>query len=116
VLRVKVQNLDRAADRDTLGHAIQLVAEDGSCPPGTVGMPDFDRRAAGAQDTALVRGGARKTARVSLVVHRDAFASPDRRTPDVCSVRLTAVGPTVDPTPEDNVVEVEVHVLDRNDS
>jgi len=114
-LRVKVRNLDRERDRGTPGHEIRLVAEDGSCPAGTLGSPDFDRRTEGSQDLVLVRGGGRKTARVPLIVHADAFTSPDRQTPAHCTLRFTAVGPGSDPTPENNVVEVELEVFDRND-
>lgn len=108
----------RNDDTGTAGelHEIQLVAADGTCPAGTIaGLPDFDRRVAGAQDRIVVRGGRRKAARVPLQIGRDAFTSPSAVTPARCAVHLTVSGPGDDPTPENNVVDVQLEVVDYND-
>jgi len=114
-VRVKVRNADRGLDRGTPGHEIQVVAEDGTCPPGTVGLPDFDRRTEGAQDRFMVRGGRTRTAGLRVSARQDAFLSPGRDTPARCTLRFTAVGPGQDPTPENNVTELELEIHDRND-
>jgi hypothetical protein len=115
-IRVRVRNMDTFPTREQPGHEIQLVAEDGTCPPGTLaGAPDFLPRIPGPQDRVMVRGGSRKTAAVPLAIQRDAFTASGPRAPAICTLRFTAVGPGIDPTPEDNVIQVELQVFDGND-
>jgi hydrazine synthase alpha subunit-like protein len=112
MIRVSVKNADGLGD----SHEIQLVTGPGSCPPATVAdQPDFFRRQLGAQDRIVLKGGRRKAAWIPLFIHRDAFTSPTATTPATCMLRFTAVGPGTDPTPENNVVDVELDVFDAND-
>lgn len=114
--RVVVVNADVMPQREVPGHVIQLVADEGTCPSGTLaGAPNFARGTDPPQDWALVKGGRRAVALVDLVINSDAFSSPGGRAPARCTMRFTAVGPGTDPTPENNVVDVELDVKDRND-
>jgi hypothetical protein len=115
-INVRVQNMDVLPVRERPGHDIQLVAEDDTCPAGTVaGLPDFAAALPGAQDHLVIAGGRRKMAKVPLMIQATAFSSPDRKTPATCTLRFTAVGPGSDPTPADNSVTVELRVVDGND-
>jgi len=114
-LRVSVRNADVASASEGVGHVIQLVAEPGTCPPALVsGLPDFERHSAGAQAAILVRPGKRKRALVTLVARAAEFATAPGA-PASCVLRFTAVGPGNDPTPGDDVIEVQVEVNDAND-
>jgi len=116
-LRVVVVNADVIPERELPGHVIQLLADEGTCPAGTLaGAPNFTPGASPPQDSALVKGGRRAVALVDLVINSDAFYSPGGNAPARCTMHFTAVGPGGDPTPENNVVDVEVEVTDRNDS
>jgi len=112
-LRVGVRNMDTTPG-DV--HDIQLVAESGTCPPGVLqGLPDFALRQTGDQDHILVPRGRRKNATVRLLIQRDSFTSPDARTPATCLLHFTAVSPGIDPTPENNSIDVQLLVIDGND-
>ncbi|HVM94895.1 MAG TPA: hypothetical protein VMT89_00845, partial [Candidatus Acidoferrales bacterium] len=111
-ISIRVRNADARGD----AHEIQLVADPGTCPSGVIsGLPRFLGANPATQDRIIVQGGRRKTARVPLIVHRDAFTSPSATAPARCWLRFTAVGPGTDPTPQDNVVNVELQVVDGND-
>ena len=115
-IRLRVRNDDVKPVEEDPGHEIQVVADTGDCPKDVLlSRPDFDRRTRGSQDSALVAGGRRKTVMVTLRVDSGEFFSPSARAPDVCHLRFVVRGPGIDPTPEDDGVEVEVQVIDHND-
>jgi hypothetical protein len=110
-VRVKVRNRDAAGSIP-----IRLMAT--GCGPVTAATVDFDRRSAGAQDTAIVRAGRATVAIVSLDVSAALVTTPDRRHPASCSLTFTAaadVPGNADATPADNTLTLELIVLDRND-
>jgi cysteine-rich repeat protein len=111
VVPLQVRNAD-AGERP--GHVIQLVANDGTCPAGTIdGLPDFDRGTPGDQDSILVMGGTPKTALVTVRVTRESFQNLDHKVPQRCLLTFTAntlVPGNVDPTPENNTITVELNV------
>jgi PKD repeat protein len=121
VIRIMVRNADVSPVRESPGHEIRLVADDGDCPAGTiVGLPDFDARAPGAQDTAVIAGGFAKTATVLVVAPREAFTSLNRAAPHRCTLRFTAdtvgVEGNTDPTPGNDSAIMELNVIDLNDA
>jgi hypothetical protein len=110
-VHVKVRNADVSGSA-----AIRLSAV--GCGPITASVVDFDRRAPGPQDTAIVRAGRAKTARVSLTVSAALVDTPDRHVPAQCSVTFDAQPAepgSIDPTSADNSISVDLSVLDRND-
>ena len=116
---VQVKNADTSPERETPGHAIRLVASDGDCPPGTVtGQPDFDRGSAGVQESAVVAGGVPATAIAEVSVSRDAFAPFSHSIPERCTLWFTASeasGGSDDPTPDNNLIAVNLDVTDTED-
>jgi hypothetical protein len=104
LLKVKVRNADVG---ERVGHQIQLVVTDGTCPTGTVtGLPDFDPSTPGAQDTVLVVGGKRAAARIPLSFSAAAFTSLNRLVATRCTLQISAAavvsGVNVDPTLSNN--------------
>ncbi len=117
-VQVLVANGDVACGAETPGHTIQLTALDNDCPAGTVGTPDFNAIAAGAQSSALVVGGRTATARVPLTISSDAFASFNRVAPKRCIIVFNAeatVPGNTDVSSDNNTAVLEVSVIDRND-
>jgi len=112
-IRVWVRNMDTTPGD---AHDIQLRADPGTCPAEVLqGVPDFMRGQTSEQDHIVVASGRRKAALVKLLIQRDSFTSPNATTPATCTVRFTAVGPGDDPTPENNVIDVQLRVVDYND-
>jgi hypothetical protein len=110
-VRVKVRN------QDTSG-SIPIRLTVAGCGPVTATSVDFDRRSAGAQDTATIRAGRAKAAVVSLDLSAALVTTPDRDQPAHCLLTFTAtvdVPGNSDPTPADNSLAVDLVVLDRND-
>jgi len=114
IIKVKVQNADL---EETPGHTIQVHAEDGTCPAGTVaGLPDLDKKIAGAQDAILVAGGKSAKAVVTLQISAAAFTTFNRVAPSRCTLALSVSSPGAsDATPANNSVPLELNVLDHND-
>jgi cysteine-rich repeat protein len=117
MLRVRVLNAD--GPNEGAGHFVRLTASDGTCPAGTVvGLPDFDRRTAGAQDTVFLARGRQGVAFVQVVARSIDFTVFNRRAPKRCRILLSAdstIAGNADPAPSNNVFPVEVSVLDAND-
>jgi parallel beta-helix repeat protein len=111
LLNVAVRNGD-VSPRDLLGHRIQLLADDGDCPAGTVtGIPAF-RYMGGAfrspESSNFIKGGRTLPAQVKLTIDRAAFASVSD-----CTLQLTVKTPVpgnVDPVPGNDSVGVELNV------
>jgi hypothetical protein len=120
-VRVKVTNADVLPFPETPGHTIRLVASNGDCPAGTVvGLPDFDGRTAGDQDTVQLAGGKSKSASVTLNVDSAAFATLGQQMPIRCTLVFAAVATqpagSFDPTLANNVAVLELNVVDKNTS
>ena len=110
-LRVKVRNADASG-------SVPIRLTVSGCGPVSAASVDFDRKAAGAQDTAIVRAGAAKTAVISIEMAAVLVSTPDRHQPARCLLTLhaeAAVPGNADPHPNDNTFALELSVLDRND-
>ncbi|MBI3387366.1 MAG: DUF4215 domain-containing protein, partial [Deltaproteobacteria bacterium] len=114
VVTLQVKNADILPAPERPGHLIQVIANDGTCPTGTiVGLPDLVSGIPGDQDTALVRGGFGTPARVHLHVTRAGFPNATRKIPQRCTLTFTArtlLDGVFDPTAANNTVEVELNV------
>lgn len=109
-IRVVVRNADV---REDPGHEIHVSMEAAGCPAGvTVGAPDFSRSLPGAQDRLLVRGGRRKRAIALLTVDSATLRASMPEGQQRCVLRFTAAGPGIDPTPENNVAELSIDLID----
>jgi hypothetical protein len=112
-IRVVVRNADVDPVREDPGHEIHVSMEVVGCPTGvTVEAPDFSRSVPGAQDRLLVQGGRRKRAVVVLTVDSAAIRASAPKELQECVLRFTATGPGTDPTPENNVAELSVALID----
>lgn len=112
-IRVVVRNADVDPVREDPGHEIHVSAEPVGCPESvTVNAPDFSRSIPGAQDRRLVRGGRRKRAIVVLSVDSVALRASMSEKLQRCILRFTASGPGIDPTPENNVAELPIELID----
>jgi hypothetical protein len=78
-------------------------------------LPDFEQRSRGLQDRAVVAGGRTRRAVVSLLVDSAFFFTPAADQPSRCRLRVAAVSSGSDPTPSNNVAEIELQVVDGND-
>ena len=95
---------------------IRLTAS--GCDAFATATVDFDQRTAGAQDTSTVRSGRRRAASVTLSIDGASVTTPDRHQPVQCGLTFSAatnVPGNVDPTPADNIANIELIVLDKND-
>lgn len=115
---VKVTNADQLAT-DSVGPRIRLIASDGDCPPGTVvGLPDFESRTPGDQDTVQLATGKSKSATIALKIDSAAFGSFSHAAPMRCMLGFTAVTAdpvgSVDPVPGNDTAFLELNVVDQN--
>ncbi|HVM95522.1 MAG TPA: hypothetical protein VMT89_03990, partial [Candidatus Acidoferrales bacterium] len=118
-ITVKVRNGDIKPAPEKPGHVIRLTASDGTCPVGTVqGLPDFDGKTPGDQDSVLLKGGATKSAKVSLLLPAAAFPTlHNSKAPYRCNLDLavsTATAGNADPNPRNDTATVELNVVTLN--
>ena len=114
---VKVTNADLLPAPELPGHEVTLAAEDGDCPAGTVGSPDFDTRQGGAQPTKLVAGGKRATAKLTLTIDGASFFTPNQASPARCTALVRVTGPAgnVEPETSNDVARLVIDVTDQAD-
>lgn len=106
------------ADADGSGNLIRLVAEDGTCPAGTVERPDFGDDPLNS-DQVLLEPGRRARALLRLRARGEAFFTPDRHTPYRCAIEVHAVSllpGNVDPMPANDRIRIELDVVDYGDA
>lgn len=111
-VRITVANGDLG---ESPGDVIVVAADDGDCPPGTVGVPDFDPKQPGSQNSVVVEGGKRMRGALTLTVHADDFYSPTRQSLARCTANVTVAGPGGDSDGTNNTTRVTIGVFDRND-
>ena len=89
-VRPAVVNADILPAVEKPGDTLVVTAGDGTCPPGSIGIVDFDRPTAGAQNTATVKGGAARTGLVPLHIDGALIrATPNAKSPARCAATLT---------------------------
>jgi parallel beta-helix repeat protein len=115
-ISIVVRNADARPQPELPGHVIQVVTDPGDCPALMISTPpSFAPRGRAVQDRLLVAGGHRRRAAVLLAIDRALLQSPDRALPLRCHMRFIALGPDDDPTPENNVGEVEIELANQPD-
>lgn len=119
-ITVQVSNADEFPNPERPGHLMQLLADDGDCPWGTIEEgPDFGGDPDQDPDTVLVPGGQKRTARVWLRVYRADFPDLDPKVPQRCTVTFevdTLIDGNVDPIPENNIIHVELNIFGKPDA
>ena len=118
-LKVKVTNGDVPGADSVPTHEVQLVATDGTCPEGTVaGLPDFDSKADGGQDSVWLPAGKSKAAKIPLVISAGNFGGSNQTAPVRCALALSvakkSTDENIDPTQANNSAAVPLSV--RNQS
>jgi len=115
-LKAAVVNADYKPVAENPGDAITLSAST-TCTGLTLGTPVCDPLA--VSDTVTVNGGASKTCTVTATASASQISTPNLKSPQRCTVTLTATGPTDPQTaPLDstnNSTELVIDVLDKND-
>ena len=94
---------------------ITVTVSDGSCPTGTVGAPNFSARSPIAQPTSTVKHGATKGGQLQVTVNRDAFQTPNGKSPERCTAILTATGANGDTDATNNTTKLVIDVTDHHD-
>jgi len=103
---VVVRNADVTPTRERPGHAMQLITDLGACPPSVLAAAaDFDKQRAGTQDLLIVEGGRQQRAQVVLRADPSILSAPLH-----CTLHVQVVGPGIDPTPQNNSVDIVVDV------
>jgi hypothetical protein len=97
------------------GDVLTVSVDDGNCPPGTVGLVDFDSTTAGAQTSVVVVGQRKARGSLAITVDADDFYSPGRRALARCHATLTVAGPGGDTDASNNTTRMVINVFDRND-
>jgi len=95
--------------------AITVSVSAGDCPGGTLANVDFDGQTAGAQMTAAVPPGGKARGTLAGTANAPSFASPNKRSPRRCTAVLTANGPSGDTDGSNNVTNIVLDVIDKND-
>lgn len=114
VVKFRVGNGDIVPVWADPGHAITVVADDGTCPPGTLGTPDFSDEA-GIQNPIVVRGGRREKGTVEVSLDAAAVHSPSRKSPARCVAYLSVVGTGSEGDTTNDRAEVVIEIADYND-
>jgi len=113
--RATAINADILPVVETSADAITVVASDGDCPSGTVGVADYSATTPGAQNTAQAKGGQSKIGKLPLTINASAFLSPNAKSAARCTAVLTATGPGGDSDGSNNTTRLVINVLDKND-
>jgi len=92
---------------------VKATADDGTCPPGTVGVVDLDPAQAGSQDTVTLAPGASIRGRLNVLATSAGFSTPLSAVRCTAFVAVTYSGPGGDVT--NDLTEFAVTVLDQND-
>lgn len=111
LVRIAVTNADAEAASDL----ITVTADDGDCPPGTVGVADFDNDTDGRQSSVAVGGGAKVTGLLPLTIVAAQFDTVNVRSPARCTALLTATGPGGDSDATNNTTRLVIDVIDHSD-
>ena len=99
---------------DVLGHLVTVTADDGTCPPGTVGVADFDARTADAQNAVVVSAAHTQRGHLPITINTGGFLSANKRSPARCTALITASGPAGDTDATNNTTTLVIDVLDAN--
>jgi hypothetical protein len=100
---------------ETLGHSITVSLSDGDCPSGTVGVVDMDTKTVGVQNPVTVKGGSTKSGKLPLTINASNFLSPNIKSPARCTAQVSISGPGGDTDASNDVTELVIDVIDKND-
>jgi hypothetical protein len=97
-----------------VAHAITVTVA-GNCPAGALAGADFDSRTAGVQNTAAAPPGGKVRGVLGVTAAAADFTSPSKKSPVRCIATVTATGPSGDTDASNNVTQLVVDVVDKND-
>jgi hypothetical protein len=109
-LKAKLGNADA---RESPGDELFAVAADGTCPAGTVGVVDH-QGTTGIQSSVVVPGSAKKPATLPLTATSSA-STPNKLSPQRCVATVSVTGPSGDLDGSNNVTQLVIDILDKND-
>jgi len=112
---VKVVNADFLPTVEKPGHTITVTAADGTCPLGTVGMIDYDKKTPGIQNSILLKGGAGKGKPLPLTVNPAAFHSGNAKSPARCTASVSVDKTRGDVDASNNTAHIVINVFDQHD-
>lgn len=99
--------------RESPGDELFAVAADGTCPAGTVGVVDH-QGTAGIQSSVVVPRSAKKPATLPLTATSSA-STPNKLSPQRCVATVSVTGPSGDLDGSNNVTQLVIDILDKND-
>ena len=114
VVKFRVGNGDVIPVWAVPGHAITAVVDDGTCPPGTLGPPDFEREE-GVQNPIVVRGGRREKGTIEVRMPAAQVHSPSRKSPARCTAYVSVVGEGVEGDTSNDRAQLVIETADYND-
>ncbi len=100
-ISVQVQNVDSAPA------TLTVTASAGTCPSGTIAVR--------APAAVSLEGGEKGVVKVDLTATNAAFLTRNAKSPSRCAATLTVAGPGIDPDATNNMTQVIVDVIDRED-
>jgi hypothetical protein len=107
-------NADILPQAEDPGHLITVMQSD-DCPRGTVGMVDYDADTGGSQSFITLKGGKSASGKLTVTASSAAFSTPNPKSPQRCTVLLTATGPGGDSDSTNDATVLVIEVVDKND-
>lgn len=115
---VYVRNARPAMGFGSASAAVEVIARDGDCPAGTVGLPDLDPKLAGTQGTRSLARGEKQPVWVPVVVRAADVFTPGSQSVFRCTAWVevrSADGETADRSEQNNRIPLVINVVDGND-
>ena len=110
-----VRNADILPIVENPGDSLTVTGSDGTCPAGTLGLPDMDTTMPGAQNAVTVNGGRAKSGRLSVTASSALVTTTNKKSPTRCIATVTVTGPGGDTDATNNTTKLVIDVYDKND-
>jgi len=114
LVRVRKPNIVFDAAPGTGSVEVTASADDGNCPPGTLGVVDLNADIPGAQDTVVLPAGGSVRGKVRVTVTASGFSTPT--SPTRCTATIAVTYPGSGGDVSNDLTGFSVTVRDRNDS
>ncbi len=114
VLHIAVRAAARSATLTAPARDLTIATADGTCPPGTVGVADFNPVLPGAQNVVTLNAGRSAHGMVTITAASAGFTTIAGNSPARCSIAITATAAGNDAGPHHST-QITVDVTDKND-
>ncbi|MBI4517448.1 MAG: S8 family serine peptidase [Deltaproteobacteria bacterium] len=110
--RITAANADASGSLDEL---ITVSASDGDCPPGTIGVLDFNPLTPAAENSATIKSGLSKGGPLPVTINAANFTSTSSAAPARCTALISATAAGGDSDGSNDTTKLVIDVIDRND-